>query len=186
MDVTVTTPFGTSKTNGNDKFAYFFSPYCVRHFFEMWAKCRRLGHDHRYWFHRCYWGFFWSSTGSKQQFHSEKRYSNHSSHPQGSGTVDVTVTTPGGTSATNKADLFAYFPLPEVAIISPPSGPANGGTTVTIYGSGFTTSTSVLFGPAKISNFKIVNDNQITIVSPAGSGIVDVTITSCGISSYQP
>ena len=49
--------------------------------------------------------------------------------PAGTGTVDVTVTTPGGTSATSSADQFTYVPAPTVGNVSPTSGPA-GATTV--------------------------------------------------------
>ena len=52
--------------------------------------------------------------------------------PPGTGTVDVTVTTPGGTSATSAADQFTYDPVPVVTGISPAAGPMTGGTTVTV------------------------------------------------------
>ena len=50
--------------------------------------------------------------------------------PAGSGTIDVTVTGPGGTSATSSADKFTYatVPAPTVSAVSPASGPASGGT----------------------------------------------------------
>ena len=40
------------------------------------------------------------------------------------GTIDVTVTTAGGTSATSAADNFTYVAAPTVTSISPTSGPA--------------------------------------------------------------
>ena len=44
--------------------------------------------------------------------------------PAGSaGTVDVTVTTPGGTSATSAADHYTYAAAPTVTAVSPSSGP---------------------------------------------------------------
>jgi hypothetical protein len=109
--------------------------------------------------------------------------------PGGSGTVDVTVTTPNGTSATSPADVFTYIPPPIVKGINPNSGPAAGGTTVYITGSGFGSSTngvSVSFGgtPATITS---VSDTQITVTSPAGTGTVDVTvITQNGTSATSP
>ena len=56
------------------------------------------------------------------------------------GTVDVTVISAGGTSATTSADQYTYLvePIPDVAGVSPGSGPDIGGDTVTITGSGFT------------------------------------------------
>ena len=44
------------------------------------------------------------------------------STPGPAGTVDVTVTTPGGTSATSAADQFTYQPVPTVTAISPTPG----------------------------------------------------------------
>ena len=55
----------------------------------------------------------------------------------GTGTVDVTVTTPSGTSATSSADQFTYLAAPTVTGISPTAGPLGGGTVVTITGTGF-------------------------------------------------
>src|SRR5205807_1017049 len=49
------------------------------------------------------------------------------------GTVDITVTTPAGTSATSAADQFTYVPAvpaPTVTGVSPTSGSTGGGTSV--------------------------------------------------------
>src|SRR5208283_14619 len=74
--------------------------------------------------------------------------------PAGSaGTVDVTVTTPGGTSATLPADEFTYDPVPAVTGISPAAGPVAGGTTVTITGTGFTGATAVTFGTTAATSY---------------------------------
>ena len=59
------------------------------------------------------------------------------------GTVDVTVVTVGGTSATSAADQFTYIPAPAVTILNPSAGPLVGGTTVTITGVDFTGATMV-------------------------------------------
>jgi IPT/TIG domain len=56
--------------------------------------------------------------------------------PAGTGTEDVTVTTPAGTSATSAADQFTFVAAPTVTALDPTSGPAAGGTTVTITGTG--------------------------------------------------
>jgi hypothetical protein len=100
--------------------------------------------------------------------------------PEGSGTVDVTVSTPNGTSAIVAADQFTYISAPTVSGISPASVPAAGGTTVTITGSGFTHDAVVSFGSTEASSSSVTvdSDTQITVVSPAGSGTVDVTITT--------
>jgi len=47
-------------------------------------------------------------------------------------------------------------------------------TLVTISGSDFTGANKVLFGSVPANSFKLISDTQITAVSPAGSGTVDV------------
>src|SRR5208283_2463047 len=106
--------------------------------------------------------------------------------PAGSaGTVDVTVTTPGGISATSASDQFTYDPVPAVTGISPAAGPVAGGTTVT--GTGFVTGATVDFGLTGASSVTVVSGTSITAVSPAGTGTVDVTVTTPGgISATSP
>ena len=99
--------------------------------------------------------------------------------PAGTGTVDITVTTPaGGTSATGSADQFTYNPPPTVTGLSPKSGPQAGGTTVTITGTGFTGATAVAFGSTAARACTVDSDTQITATGPAGTGTVDVTVTT--------
>ena len=100
--------------------------------------------------------------------------------PAGTGTVDVTVTTPLGTSPVTQADQFTYTAVaaPTVTGLSPTSGPATGGTLVTITGAGFTGATAVDFGTTAATNVNVVNDTTITADSPAGSGMVGVTVTT--------
>ena len=103
--------------------------------------------------------------------------------PAGSGVVDVTVTTPAGTSATTSADRFTYTTGPAVSSISPSTGPAAGGTGVSITGSGFTGATGVRFGTKAASGVTVNSATSITATSPAGSGVVDVTVTTPGGTS---
>jgi IPT/TIG domain len=49
---------------------------------------------------------------------------------------------------------------------------------VVLTGSGFTGTTAVNFGPNTAARFTVDSDNQITAVSPAGSGTVDITVTT--------
>ncbi len=104
-----------------------------------------------------------------------------SSPVEGAGTVDVTVTGPGGPSATSAADHFTYLAVPSVTSVSPASGHAAGGTSVTITGTGFSGTTLVDFGTFAATSFTVVSATQITAVSPAvPAGTVDVTVTSPG------
>jgi subtilase family serine protease len=98
---------------------------------------------------------------------------------EAAGTVDITVTTPGGTSATSTADRFKF--LPTVTGVSPNTGSKVGGTSVTITGTGFAlgkTATTVKFGTAKGTSVNCSSTTQCTAVSPAHAvGTVDVRVT---------
>ena len=94
------------------------------------------------------------------------------------GTVDVRVTTVGGTSATSVADQFTFVAGPTVSGISPTSGPTSGGTTVVITGTGFTGATAVSFGGTAATGFTVDSATQITASAPAGTGTVDVRVTT--------
>jgi len=100
------------------------------------------------------------------------------------GTVDVTVTTAGGISATSAADQFTYVAAPAVTSVSPASGPSTGGTTVTITGTGLSGATAVTFGATAATGFTVNSSTQITATSPAGAaGTVDIRVTTAGGTS---
>jgi len=68
---------------------------------------------------------------------------------------------------------------PTFSHISPTSGPAAGGTVVTLTGSGFTGATSVSFGGVPGTSVTVVSAGQITAVTPAhAAGVVDVTVST--------
>jgi len=95
------------------------------------------------------------------------------------GTVDVVVTSPGGSDTL--ADAFTYRAAPELTSIDPTAGPLAGGTTVTLTGSGFTGATGVTFDGVAGSDFTVVSDTTATVVTPAhAAGTVDVGIVSPG------
>jgi hypothetical protein len=91
----------------------------------------------------------------------------------------VTVTASGGTSAQTAADQFTYQappPAPDVTGISPTSGPAAGGTVVTVSGSNLSGG-AVAFGTLPATQASCAA-STCTATSPAGSGTVDVTVTT--------
>ncbi len=114
--------------------------------------------------------------------------------PPGHGTVYITVSTPGGTSAiTDDDDAFTYLtpiiistpPAPEAPTVTgvyPDSGPAKGGTSVTITGDDLSDASAVSFGHA---NGSITSDSatQITATSPPGFGTVYITVSTPGGTS---
>jgi Bacterial Ig-like domain (group 4)./IPT/TIG domain. len=98
--------------------------------------------------------------------------------PAGTGTVDVRVTTPAGTSAVVTADKYTYVAAPAVTTLSPTTGPAAGGTKVTITGSGFSGASAVKFGTTAASSFSVSSASKIVATAPAGTGTVDVRVTT--------
>jgi hypothetical protein len=103
--------------------------------------------------------------------------------PAGSGTVDVTVATVLGTSATSAADRFTYLVRPTVSKVSPRSGPVTGGTTVRIVGTNFASPATVKFGAVKARKVVVVNATTIKVVCPHGTGKVAVKVTTPGGTS---
>jgi hypothetical protein len=85
------------------------------------------------------------------------------------GTVDVTVTTPAGTSATSSAaDQFTYEARAHGQRRQPGGGPAGGGTAVTITGTGFTGASAVRLRLHAATSFTVSSATQVTATSPAG------------------
>jgi hypothetical protein len=101
------------------------------------------------------------------------------------GAVDVTVTTPGGTSTTSSADQYTYVtpPPPTVTAVSPSAGP--NGTSVTIDGTNFSGATAVNFGLGNPATFSVSSPTEIAATAPTASslGAVDVTVTTPGGTS---
>ncbi|MFJ1709444.1 IPT/TIG domain-containing protein [Kitasatospora sp. NPDC088346] len=98
--------------------------------------------------------------------------------PSGTGTVGVTVTTPGGTS--NPLSFF-YVGAPFKSSLSAASGVLAGGNTITISGTGLSTATAVNFG-ANSAVPTVTSDSLISVTVPAGAaaGSVGVSVTTAG------
>ncbi|MBF6296968.1 IPT/TIG domain-containing protein [Nocardia amamiensis] len=109
--------------------------------------------------------------------------------PPGTGTVQVTVTTPSGPS---NGLPFTYVGIPAIVSISPSTGPVTGGVLVTLTGTGFTGTTAVNFGATPATFFIALSDTSIIALAPPGTGTVPVTVTtaagtSAGVSfTYVP
>ena len=105
---------------------------------------------------------------------------------QGAGIVDITVTTPTGTSAVSSSDTFTYSnaAAPTVTGRSLTGGSTAGGITVTVIGSHFTGATQAFFGTVPVS-VHVLNDDYLTVVVPGhAAGTVDITVeTPSGTSS---
>ena len=111
-------------------------------------------------------------------------------------TVTFTAHTPGqfiffctrfcGSGHAGMDGVFTVLGPAPLAVdeVSPPTGPTNGGTTVTIRGTGFAPGATVKFGTIPATSTEVVNATELRAVTPAGpfdfatSRVVDVVVTN--------
>ncbi len=94
--------------------------------------------------------------------------------------------TPAAAQARTTVNAQSSGLLPSVSGVNPVLGILAGGTTVTITGTGFIAgATTVDFGPNNPATNVAVNaaGTQITATCPAGTGTVDITVTTAGGTS---
>jgi hypothetical protein len=101
---------------------------------------------------------------------------------EAAGTVSVTVRNPDNLTGTLIAS-FTFFAPPTVSSVSPNNGPAGGGTSITITGTGFQAGATVTVGGNPATSVVVVNANQITATTPAGAGTVSVQVTNTDAQS---
>jgi acid phosphatase len=97
------------------------------------------------------------------------------------GAVNVVVTNPNGQAATltNGYTYQAPVPAPTVTSVTPNSGSASGGTSVTISGTGFLAGATVAIGGTAATSVNVVNSTSLTAVTPAhATGTVNVVVTN--------
>jgi phosphodiesterase/alkaline phosphatase D-like protein len=191
VDVTVTTPGGTSAANAGDEFTYV-SPAPPPSITKVLPKKGPAGG-----------GTTVTITGMKiagvtaVRFGSVKAPSftvNSStsvtavSPGESTGTVDVTITTPNGTSAISSKDHFE-FEGPTVTHVSPDKGLTTGGTPVTVTGTGFVPGVSAMefkFGKVAGTDVECASYTTCTVDAPAGKkGVVDVKATVGKVTSKK-
>ena len=177
VDVTVTTPFGTSTTSPADQYTYIFptvngvapnvgpttggtSVTISGRFFTSTSKV------------------LFGTTTAKFAVISDTQIT-ATAPVHTAGTVDITVTTPFGTSVDAATDQFTYGHVPTINGLTPKAGPLAGGNTVTIVGTNLTGATSVTFGAMSARSFKVVSATKVTAVAPAdAAGSVNVIVTT--------
>jgi hypothetical protein len=106
--------------------------------------------------------------------------------PQAVGTVDVTVTSGGGTSAVSTADHFKY--VPSVTAVTPSNGTTAGGTSVTVTGSGFALGSTTIFkfGSPKATAVSCSSTTTCTMRTPPhAAATVDVKAVVAGLASAK-
>jgi hypothetical protein len=96
------------------------------------------------------------------------------------GAVAVTVTNPDGQSGVlPNGFTYAALPAPQPTSVSPASGRAAGGYTVTITGTGFVANATVTFGGTAATNVAFASATTITATVPAhDAGAVAVVVTN--------
>lgn len=106
--------------------------------------------------------------------------------PAGSGTVDVSLTTPYG--SIDVPGAFTYIPQPTIdnGGLSPASGPAAGGTSVIVTGTDLNGTTQVDFGTTAATSITQVSATEVIAVTPGGTGTVPVTLTTPGGTATAP
>ncbi|MCM2425090.1 IPT/TIG domain-containing protein [Streptomyces sp. RKAG337] len=102
-----------------------------------------------------------------------------------SGTVPGSTTTlVDGANAGNGQIVFTFTQdAPTVTAVSPASGPAAGGTAVTVTGTNLTGVTAITFGAGNPATAVSCTDTSCTATAPAGTGTVDVQVTTPGGTS---
>jgi hypothetical protein len=182
VDVTVTTPGGTSATTAADRFTYDAPPTLTR----MKGKTGPVGGGTTVTITGSHF-----TAGTSVRFGTTPAASVTVTSPTSltavspahlAGSVDVTVTTAGGSSATSTADRFKFTPT--VTQVSPSSGSTAGGETVTVRGAGFVSGqTTIKFGTRRATAVSCVSwdvanptaETTCTVTAPAhGAGTVDV------------
>jgi uncharacterized repeat protein (TIGR01451 family) len=104
-----------------------------------------------------------------------------------SATIDTTTGTGDSQPATGGITVFGVGTPPTLTAVSPDTGPAAGGTAITVTGTDLTDTTAVRVGDADATDVTVVNDTTVTAVTPPGSGTQDVTVTTLtGTSTPVP
>ncbi len=66
--------------------------------------------------------------------------------------------------------MFNYLPVPAFISLSPDTGPAAGGTEVTITGTGFGFIEAVYFGGGQGTQVRVLSPDTLAVRAPAGTG----------------
>ena len=91
------------------------------------------------------------------------------------GTWNLWVIDSGGTSPANTGDDFTYNTIPTVSSVSPASGSVNGGTPITITGTGFVAGATVEIGQGSGAGPTAIPASKVVVVSPT-----EITATTGG------
>ena len=88
----------------------------------------------------------------------------------------VSVTTGYGTGTS--AGDFSFVAPPTVTSFTPTTGSTNGGTTVTITGTGFAGASSVKFGSTTAASYSVTATTITAVTAAHAAGTVAVSVTN--------
>ena len=95
----------------------------------------------------------------------------------------VAVTNPDGQRGV-LLNAFRYRLPPEVTSVTPPFGPAAGGTMLTLTGNAFVSGATVTIGGVAATNVTVVNPSTLTLTTPAGmAGPAVIVVTNPDLQS---
>jgi alpha-tubulin suppressor-like RCC1 family protein len=88
-------------------------------------------------------------------------------------------------SVQGPGSAYTYMGLPTVSSLTPNRGLVNGGLSVTIMGTGFAASSTVMFGSVPATSVQFVSDTKLTVVTPYHAlGTVSVKVTNPGGDAF--
>ncbi|MFF7158967.1 ice-binding family protein [Streptomyces sp. NPDC008139] len=94
------------------------------------------------------------------------------------GPVAVVVRARGGTAS---GATYTYLAPPAIAVVTPDSGPVDGGNLVVISGTAFSYATGVTFGGTPALSYRVASETEIDALVPAGAlGPANVSVTTLG------
>ena len=96
------------------------------------------------------------------------------------------VSTTGGGTSSPLANAYTYNAAPTVTEVSPNNGPAGRDQPVTVTGTGFVRSTTVDFGSNAGTSVDVTSPTSLTVVVPAGTGVVSVSVSTTGGGTSSP
>ncbi|WP_294254984.1 putative Ig domain-containing protein [uncultured Sphingomonas sp.] len=120
------------------------------------------------------------SAGSGPTITLNANFASNASSPL---TPSVQLSGGGASNTASYSDSTVVVATPTVTSISPASGSTAGGTSVVITGTNLSGATGVVFGATAAAGYTVNNATQITATSPAGTGTVDVRVTTAAGTS---
>lgn len=99
--------------------------------------------------------------------------------PHAPGAVDVVVTSSRGESATLAGGFTYTRAAPTLLAVVPASGPVDGGTMVSLVGTGFVAGATVTFGGVAASGVTVTSATSLSALTPPhAAGAADVVVTN--------